>query len=111
MAQVGFIFLAILWFYSIVQAYTAIRSGNILLHRTWMIRNYALTFAAVILRIWLGVGVTYLVITHTLHGPVTFTGAYTSGVWASWTSTLVFAEWFINQRLFHSRSRNSELAS
>jgi uncharacterized membrane protein len=107
-AQVGFIFVAILWFYSIIQAYIAIRSGNILLHRIWMIRNYALTFAAVILRVWLYAGITYLVITHQLHGPATLTPAYTSAVWVSWVSTLVFAEWFINQRFFPLRAQKSQ---
>jgi uncharacterized membrane protein len=104
-AQVGFIFVAILWFYSVVQAYKAIRRGNILLHRVWMVRNYALTFAAVILRIWLYAGIVYLVITHQLHGQVTFTPVYTSSVWVSWTVPLVFAEWFIVQRLLPLRSR------
>jgi len=108
-AQVGFFFVAILWLYSIVQAYKAIRRGNILLHRVWMVRNYALTFAAVILRIWLYAGITYLVITHQLHGSPTLTPAYASSVWVSWTVTLVFAEWFINQRLLSSRISASQV--
>ncbi|HTK06374.1 MAG TPA: DUF2306 domain-containing protein [Ktedonobacteraceae bacterium] len=104
-AQVGFVFLAIIWFYSVLQAYRAIRRGNIQLHRIWMIRNYALTFAAVILRIWLFSGIAYLVATHNYHGSPTYTPVYVSAVWFSWTSTLIFAEWFINQRFFPSRSR------
>ncbi|GHP00993.1 hypothetical protein KSF_110400 [Reticulibacter mediterranei] len=97
-AQVGFLLLASIWFYSIVQAYMAIRQGHIQLHRIWMIRNYALTSAAIFLRIWLGLGVAYLAKTHTLHGDVTSTPVYTSAAWISWIVPLVFAEWFIIQR-------------
>jgi uncharacterized membrane protein len=101
-AQVGFVFLAVLWFYSIAQAYRAIRRGQVQLHRVWMIRNYALTFAAVILRIWLGLGIVVLVLTHNMHGPATSTVVYVSAAWVSWVLPLVFVEWFINARLLRS---------
>jgi uncharacterized membrane protein len=102
-AQVGFFFLAALWLYSIIRAYIAIRQRNIQQHRIWMIRNYALTFSAVTLRLWLGVGITYLVITHQLHGPATQTDVYVSGVWFAILSSVVIADWFINQRIIRSR--------
>jgi uncharacterized membrane protein len=99
-AQMGFLLLAIIWFYSIVQAYRAIRQGHTQLHRIWMIRNYALTTAAIFLRIWLGLGTAYLVMTHNLHGhDVTATPVYISSAWISWIVPLIFAEWFIIQRL------------
>lgn len=101
-AQVGFVFLAILWFYSVAQAYLAIRRGQVQLHRIWMARNYALTFAAVTLRIWLGLGIVVLVLTHQMHGAVTSSVAYVTAAWVSWVSTLVFTEWFINARLLRS---------
>ena len=101
-AQAGFIFLAVIWFYSIVQAYIAIRRGQVLLHQIWMVRNYALTTAAIVLRIWLGAGVTYLALTHNLHGQVTFTPLYATSAWISWIAPLLFAEWFINQRMLRS---------
>jgi uncharacterized membrane protein len=98
-AQLGFLLLAIIWFYSIIQAYIAIRQGHIQLHRIWMIRNYALTSGAIFLRIWLGLGVAYLVMTHNLHGDdITSTPVYTSAAWISWIVPLIFAEWFIIQR-------------
>lgn len=93
-AQVGFLFLAVIWFYSAYKAYRAIRQGHIQLHHVWMIRNYALTFAAVILRLWLGFGDLVL------HLPSK--EVYTTSAWISWTLTLVFAEWFINQKLLLS---------
>lgn len=102
-AQLGFGILAVIWCYSICQAYLAIRRGQIQLHRVWMTRNYALTFAAVALRLWLGVWIGYAVlITHTAPqvGPNSI--VYTSAAWISWVSTLMIAEWFINQRLFRT---------
>ena len=46
----GFGALAVLWFFTGLQAYRLVRRGNIEAHRQWMIRNFALTLAAVTLR-------------------------------------------------------------
>ena len=54
-ARIGFFILGVLWFFSGVQAYLAIRRKDITTHRAWMMRNFALTFAAVTLRIHLEV--------------------------------------------------------
>jgi len=102
-AQTGFILLAVSWFYSIVQAYLSIRSGQVQLHRIWMVRNYALTTAAITLRLWVGGGAIYLALTHQMPTKLTFTPLYSTAAWISWIVPLVFAEWFINQRLLHSR--------
>jgi len=45
-ARLGFALLALIWFYSGLRALLAIRTGNVSLHRRWMVRGYALTFAA-----------------------------------------------------------------
>jgi uncharacterized membrane protein len=52
--HVGFALLATLWLVSGAQAYAAIRRGDVASHRRWMIRSFALTFAAVTLRLELG---------------------------------------------------------
>ncbi|MDL5050169.1 DUF2306 domain-containing protein [Oscillatoria amoena NRMC-F 0135] len=52
-AATGFGFLAIGWLFTSAMAYRHIRNRNIDAHQHWMIRSYALTFAAVTLRIWL----------------------------------------------------------
>jgi uncharacterized membrane protein len=52
--QFGFFLLAVVWLVSGWQAYSAIRRGDVQAHRIWMIRNFALTFAAVTLRAYLG---------------------------------------------------------
>ena len=51
-SRLGFSFLAILWLFSGFMAFMNIRQGRIQVHREWMIRNYALTLAAVTLRIY-----------------------------------------------------------
>jgi uncharacterized membrane protein len=48
---VGFIALAIAWLYTGTKAFATIRAGDVTAHRRWMIRNYALTYAAVTLRL------------------------------------------------------------
>ena len=50
----GFSLLAVLWLGTAALAYRAIRRGDVSTHRRWMLLNVALTFAAVTLRIYLG---------------------------------------------------------
>ena len=52
-AAIGFGILAVLWFTSNLIALLKIKRGIIKEHQKWMIRNYALTFSAVTLRIYL----------------------------------------------------------
>lgn len=85
----GFFVLGVLWLYSGVQAYVSIRKRRIQLHRVWMIRNFALTFGAVMLRLILPVGLTVTSIPRA--------DLYSVAAWA-WAISLVFAEWFIVQR-------------
>lgn len=87
--RLGFASLAVVWFYSAGMAYMSIRAGNITLHRQWMIRSYALTLAAVTLRIQLPFyqGVVGL----------SFDEAYAIVAWFCWIPNLVVAEWFFNQ--------------
>ncbi len=87
-ARLGFALLAIAWLYSGFMAYRHIRARRIQLHRQWMIRNYALTFAAVTLRLWLV----------SLQGAgVGFTDAYVTVAWLCWVPNLIFAEWMVNR--------------
>ena len=52
-ASLGFAALALSWLFTGWMAYSNIRAGNKRIHRQWIIRNFALTFAAVMLRIWM----------------------------------------------------------
>ena len=87
-ARLGFANLAILWLFSGYMAYKHIRNRKIQLHRRWMIRNYALTFAAVTLRLWQ--------VVFELVG-VEFTQAYIIVAWLSWIPNLMVAEWIVSQ--------------
>lgn len=49
----GFGLMAVCWVGTTMNAYRHVRSGRILAHRVWMLRSYAITLAAVTLRIYL----------------------------------------------------------
>jgi uncharacterized membrane protein len=83
LGSVGFTTLALFWLYSGAQAYIAIRRGNVQVHRRWMLRNYALTFAAATLRIELPL----LIISG-----VAFPAAYTLVAWISWVPNWLAVE-------------------
>jgi uncharacterized membrane protein len=82
----GFGLLAILWLGTTIQAYRMIKRLDIANHRIWMIRSYALTLAAVTLRIDIPVGQI---------AGVPFADAYQVISWMCWVPNLVAAEWWI----------------
>lgn len=86
-ARLGFAALAVLWIYTGLRAYLAVRRGLIQEHRKWMIRNYSLTFAAVTLRLYLPISMV---------GGIDFVIAYSVIAWLCWVPNLVFAEWRYN---------------
>ncbi|WP_219806390.1 MULTISPECIES: DUF2306 domain-containing protein [unclassified Streptomyces] len=93
-AKVAFYIMTAAWLYTLAKAYRTIRRGEVQLHRIWMIRNYALTFAAVTLRLYLGGGLL-------LQGPfpsLTFDDIYIASVWASFLVNVLVAEYFIVNR-------------
>jgi uncharacterized membrane protein len=85
----GFTFLAIAWLFTGSMAYRAIRRRDILTHRRWMIRNYALTFAAATLRVELAA---------LLMSGVSFTVAYPTVAWSSWVPNLLIVETWLRWR-------------
>lgn len=88
--HLGFGALAVLWFFTALQAYRTILRGEVEKHRQWMIRNFALTLAAVTLRIELPfMGLV-------LHW--TFPVAYVIVSWLCWVPNLFVAEWMIGKR-------------
>lgn len=88
MAQAGFIILVALWSYSGWMAYTSIRKGQVQLHRVWMVRNFALTTAAIWLRLILIAG-------GAAFPSMPFEELYHFAIWGSVLGSLAFAEWFI----------------
>ena len=86
-ARIGFAMLAVIWLWSGAQAYFAVRRGDVASHRQWMIRNFSLTFAAVMLRIYLPL------LTEGFGVP--FADAYATVAWLAWVPNLVLAEWLV----------------
>lgn len=82
-ARFGFALLASLWLYTGVRAYLAVRRGAIGEHRKWMVRNFALTFAAVMLRLYFPVAIA---------AGFDFAAAYAVIAWLCWVPNVIFAE-------------------
>ena len=82
----GFGLLSIAWMGTTANAVRLAMQGNYVAHRKWMIRSFALTFAAVMLRLYLlgfmAAGFEY--------GPASVYIA-----WLCWVPNVIFAEWWI----------------
>jgi hypothetical protein len=87
--KLGFATLAILWLYSGYIAYKQIRNKDIEGHRQWMIRNYALTLAGTMLRVWVPIFVVGV--------SIDFVLAYRAIAWLCWVPNLLVAEWIIRR--------------
>jgi uncharacterized membrane protein len=87
--HLGFGILAVLWFFTGLQAYRMVRKGEIDSHREWMIRNFALTFAAVTLRIELPL------LLGPLHWP--FRPSYILVSRLCWVPNLLVGEWTVRR--------------
>jgi uncharacterized membrane protein len=86
--RAGFGVLAVCWIGCTLRGYLAIRFGDDRVHRAWMIRSFALTFAAVTLRIILPIELAL---------GVPFPAAYAVVSWACWVPNLFAAEWFVRR--------------
>ncbi|MFE5672136.1 DUF2306 domain-containing protein [Agromyces sp. NPDC056523] len=98
---VGFGTLAVLWLLTGWRGYRAIRARDVASHRAWMMRNFALTYSAVTLRIWLPL---LIVAQIPFAGPdgfdagAAFANAYAVVPFLAWLPNLVVAEWLIRRR-------------
>jgi len=86
--HLGFGLLAVLWFGTTAMAYVQIRQRNILAHQHWMIRSYALTLAAVTLRLYIPASIM---------SGLSFESAYPAISWLCWVPNLIVAEWLIQR--------------
>ncbi|WP_245887158.1 DUF2306 domain-containing protein [Umezawaea tangerina] len=92
--QVAFFVLIAAWLYTAAKAYRAIRRREVQLHRIWMVRNYALTFAAVTLRLY---QLPLLVLMNSVTW-LEYKDVYTVSAWLSLLGNVLVAEYFIIQR-------------
>lgn len=88
-SHLGFGALAVFWLATTFNGYRLVRQGNYHGHRAWMIRSYALTLAAVTLRV-------YLPLSQVSGLPMEV--AYPAIAWLCWVPNLLLAEWFIRSR-------------
>lgn len=87
--KVGFIMLAIVWGAFTATAYAKARAKDFQEHKRWMIRSYAITFAAVTLRIWLPLFSGAL--------GYGFQEAYPMIAWLCWVPNLFVAELIVRK--------------
>jgi len=87
-AQWGFGTLAVLWFGATSYAFWLATQRRFAEHRRWMIRSFAMTFAAVTLRLYLPIPPMFL--------HISFIEGYRIISWFSWTSNLLVVELFLS---------------
>ena len=89
-AGVGFGLLALLWIYATTQAWRFARERRFEEHRRWMIRSFAMTFAAVTLRLYLPIapmlGYDFMV-------------GYRLTAWVSWIPNLILVELWMRRQM------------
>ena len=88
-AQTGFSLLAISWIIATSLAFLKARARDYTAHKRWMIRSYALTLAAVTLRIYLPVSLFGLELGYAVAYPVIS--------FACWVPNAIVAEWFVRR--------------
>lgn len=89
-SQWGFSLLAVAWLTTTSIAFGKIRAMNIDSHKRWMIRSYALAFAAVTLRI-------YMPFMQAVMG-MEFIDAYRIVAWLCWVPNLLVAELLVRRQ-------------
>lgn len=85
-SSLGFGMLGTFWLITTMKAYLFIRNRQINEHQAWMIRSYALTWAAVMLRIYLPLSQI---------AQLDFMEAYRVIAWLCWVPNILVAEWII----------------
>lgn len=88
-AGAGFGALGSAWLMTTGIAVYQIRKNRVTAHRQWMIRSFALTLAAVTLRL-------YLPLSGLLS--LDFLAVYQVVAWLCWVPNILFAEWYLGRR-------------
>ena len=87
-AQAGFTLLAVAWIVTTSTAFARALQRRFAEHRRWMIRSYALTLAAVTLRVYLPSSIAL---------DIPFETAYPVIAYACWVPNAVLAEWLVRR--------------
>jgi hypothetical protein len=94
---VGFSMLAVAWATSAVLAARTAIGGDAAGHRAWTIRVVALTYAAVMLRLWVGVWIGIEAPASDAEAQAAFDRAYIWTPFVCWVPNLILAEWVIRR--------------
>jgi len=104
---VAFGTLGVLWVTFAVKGFRAIRRGDVVNHRRWMIRTFALTYAGVMLRLLQVTLAAILTSAFGMAGDVAWGRAYHVVVFLCWVPNLLIAEWFLSRDPASQRSSTS----
>lgn len=88
-ARTGFLAMDLAWLYTTCTGVRQAMRGNIASHSRWMLRSYAITFAAVTLRLYQ----LPLMLLFDAFEP-----AYRLSAWLCWTVNLVVVEWLLYRK-------------
>jgi len=88
-AAVGFGLLAVIWLGTTGAAFVFVLKRQFARHRDWMLRSAALTFAAVTLRLYLGIGAAL---------GVEFEVLYSLVSWLAWVPNALLMELYLRKR-------------
>ncbi|MEY9214276.1 DUF2306 domain-containing protein [Thermobifida halotolerans] len=98
-SMAAFLMLDVLWITTALAAYHAARTRRFAAHREWMLRNFALTFSAVTLRLWLGVLIAvqlpWLESGYNGDFERLFDTAYAITHWVAWLPNLLLMEVYL----------------
>lgn len=95
-AGAGFLVLALLWLGATANGIRYAIRGDFARHRRWMSRSMAMTFAAVTLRLILGIGAGAL--------KLPFEAVYVFAAWGSWSINLVVCELWLRWAYWRSHA-------
>ncbi|WP_374350310.1 DUF2306 domain-containing protein [Chitinimonas sp.] len=87
--RLGFACLAVLWLFTGAMAYVHARARSFAAHRRWMVINFALTLAAVTLRLYLPMSML---------ARIDFDLAYPAIAWLCWVPNLLLAWLYLRSR-------------
>ncbi len=93
----GFGILAVLWASFALLGLRAILRRDVQAHRAWMTRAFALTYAAVTLRLWIPILMMGFIASGT-DPAAAFTAAYAIVPFLCWIPNLILAEWLVRRR-------------
>jgi uncharacterized membrane protein YozB (DUF420 family) len=93
----SFLFQTVLWFYFTSVAVIKIKQGNVAEHEVWMWRSFALTLAAITLRLYIFFASYFF----DLSQPI----AYAIIAWASWVPNWLAVEYYFqNRRIMQTKN-------